>query len=81
MSLTKRQEAMLNTIAKLVDKLRVEAANQQLKSDKRTRLRRTTADAEKMRKEVIAARAKGVSAAKLAEKYGVSSAYIYMIKE
>ena len=34
-----------------------------------------------MRGAILAARAKGVSAAKLAEKYGVSSAYIYMIKE
>jgi predicted DNA-binding transcriptional regulator YafY len=33
-----------------------------------------------MREDILAKRAKGVSAAKLAEKYGVSTAYIYMIK-
>jgi len=30
---------------------------------------------------ILAKRAKGVPATKLAEKYGVSTAYIYMIKE
>ena len=33
-----------------------------------------------MRNAVIAGRAKGVPATKLAEKFGVSTAYIYMIK-
>ena len=44
------------------------------------RRRRSAADSEKLRKDVLAARAKGTSAAKLAQKYGVSTAYIYMIK-
>ena len=81
MSLTKRQDAMLNQIVTLVEKFRVEAARQPAKTRNGSRMRRTSADAEKMRKEVLAARAKGVSAAKLAEKYGVSAAYIYMIQE
>lgn len=34
-----------------------------------------------MRAAILAERAKGTSAAKLAAKYGVSTAYIYMIKE
>lgn len=34
-----------------------------------------------MRATILADRAKGTSAAKLAAKYGVSTAYIYMIKE
>jgi predicted DNA-binding transcriptional regulator YafY len=34
-----------------------------------------------MRSEILAARAIGVSAAKLAQKYGVSTSYIYMVKE
>ena len=34
----------------------------------------------KMRHDILAARAKGVSAARLAEKHGVSTAYIYMVK-
>ena len=44
------------------------------------RRRRSAAEAEKMRADILAKRSKGVSAAKLAEKYGVSTAYIYMIK-
>ena len=41
----------------------------------------TAVEAEKMRADILAKRAKGVPATKLAEKYGVSTAYIYMIKE
>ena len=78
--LTKRQEKMLSQIEKLVEKFRAEAAKQPSSSGRRGGKRRTAAEAEKMRKEILAARAKGVSAAKLAEKYGVSNAYIYMIK-
>lgn len=33
-----------------------------------------------MKDQIRAARAKGVPATKLAEKYGVSTAYVYMIK-
>lgn len=77
MALTKRQDQMLNQIVTLVEKFRVEATKQSAKGG---RVRRTAAEAEKMRKEILAARAKGVSPAKLAEKFGVSSAYIYMIK-
>lgn len=78
--LTKRQEKMLSQIEKLVEKFRADAAEQPSSSSRRGGRRRTAAEAEKMRKEILAARAKGVSAAKLAKKYGVSSAYIYMIK-
>jgi hypothetical protein len=81
MSLTKRQEKMLNQIVTLVEKFRAEAAKQPVNGGTSGRVRRTAAQAEKMRKEILAARAKGVAAAKLAEKYGVSNAYIYMIKE
>ena len=45
-----------------------------------TRRRRTSVEAEKMRANILRARAKGVPAKKLAEKYGVSTAYVYMIK-
>ena len=47
---------------------------------KSRRIRRNNADVMKMRAEVIAARKKGVPVSKLAEKYRVSTAYIYMIK-
>lgn len=78
--LTKRQEKMLSQIEKLVEKFRADAAKQPSNGKGRGGRRRTATEAEKMRKEILAARAKGVSAAKLAEKYGVSNAYIYMIK-
>jgi hypothetical protein len=44
------------------------------------RRRRSAAEAAKMRADILAKRSKGVPATKLAEKYGVSTAYIYMIK-
>ncbi len=81
MSLTKRQEKILSQIVTLVEKFRAEAAKSPEKSGKGGRMRRSAAEAEKMRKDILAARAKGVSVAKLASKYGVSTAYIYMIKE
>lgn len=81
MSLSVRQEKQLDQVVKLVQKFREEAAKAPGSKGKGGRKRRTSAETEKMRKDILAARAKGVSAAKLAEKYGVSSAYIYMIKE
>lgn len=44
------------------------------------RKRRSAEEAAKMRAAILAERAKGTSAAKLAAKYGVSTAYIYMVK-
>ena len=44
------------------------------------RRRRASEDAAKMRADILAKRAKGSPAAKLAERYGVTTAYIYMIK-
>jgi hypothetical protein len=80
MSLTPRQEKQLDQIIKLVGKVRAEAMKTPAKKANGVRRRRTGAQAEKMRNDILAARAKGVSAAKLADKYGVSTAYIYMIK-
>lgn len=81
MALSKRQIAHLNKIISTAQKL-LDTADQE---DARTRggsgrRRRSSAEAEKMRSDILAKRSKGVSAAKLAEKYGVSTAYIYMIK-
>jgi hypothetical protein len=81
MSLTQRQEKQLDQIVQLVEKLRADAMKTPAKKANGVRRRRTGAQAEKMRNDILAARAKGVSAAKLADKYGVSTAYIYMIKE
>jgi hypothetical protein len=78
MGLSARQQKQLDEIIKLVEKVRLSASTSS--TDSGVRMRRSRADADKMRKEVLAARAKGVSATKLAEKYGVSLAYIYMIK-
>ena len=47
---------------------------------KKTRVRRNAEDAVKLRKQIKAERAKGVPAAELAKKFGVSVAYIYMAK-
>lgn len=81
MSLTKRQDQQLQKIIKLVEAFRREAGKTTPMARSSGRKRRSRADAQKMRRDILAARAKGVSVAKLAEKHGVSSAYIYMIKE
>lgn len=84
MSLSKRQVAYLNKIISTAQKLLDTADQEGNKPGSRggapKRHRRSAAEAEKMRSDILAKRAKGVSAVKLAEKYGVSTAYVYMIK-
>lgn len=74
-----QQTARLNSIVATAQKMNSltekEPANKGSK-----RLRRSTADAAIMKGQIRAARTRGVPAAKLAEKYGVSTAYIYMIE-
>lgn len=82
MSLSRRQIAYLNRIIITAQKMLATAHLEGNGAGARgpRRRRRSAAEAEKMRADILAKRAKGVSAAKLAEKYGVSTAYIYMIK-
>jgi hypothetical protein len=83
MALSKRQIAYLNriiaTAQKMLDTAHLEDSRSGMNGGARRR-RRSAEEAEKMRSDILSKRAKGVSAAKLAEKYGVSTAYIYMIK-
>jgi hypothetical protein len=83
MPLSKRQTAYLNriilTAQKMLDTADLEDSRSGFRSGPKRR-RRSSVEAEKMRADILAKRAKGISAAKLAEKYGVSTAYIYMIK-
>ena len=84
MSLTPRQERYLAKITRLVEAIQTEAKKAEGKNGKadgKSRRRRSAEDAAKMRAAILAERAKGTSAAKLAAKYGVSTAYVYMIKE
>lgn len=86
MSLTKRQVSKLNKAMTMIEEVLKIAASQpaSVKPAGRrgpVRTRRTAAQAEKMRADILAKRSKGVPAATLAEKYGVSTAYIYMIKD
>ena len=84
MILTARQERYLAKINQLVEAIQTEAKMTEGKAGKASgkgRKRRSAADAAKMRATILAERAKGTSAAKLAAEYGVSTAYIYMIKE
>ena len=81
MPLTPRQERYLAKITQLVEAIQKEAKKAEGKASGKGRKRRSAADAAKMRATILAERAKGTSAAKLAAKYGVSTAYIYMIKE
>ncbi len=81
MGLSKQQIHRLNVIIETAKKV-ISTSDLQgaTAAPGKTRRRRSGADAEKMRAQIRAARAKGVPASKLAEKYGVSTAYIYMIK-
>ena len=81
MELSKRQIHRLNAIIETAKKIIAtsEAHGAQASTGKMRR-RRSAADAEKMRAQIRTARAKGVPASKLAERYGVSTAYVYMIK-
>jgi hypothetical protein len=89
MSLTKRQIGKLNKILDMTQSLlegarqgspKAVSAGSARRSAGPGRKRRSSADAEKMRADILAKRKKGVPAAALAAKYGVSTAYIYMIK-
>ena len=89
MSLTKRQIGKLNKIAAMAQSLldsadegpsRAASGNSAKRGVSPGRKRRSSGDAEKMRADILAKRAKGVPAAQLAKKYGVSTAYVYMIK-
>ena len=83
MALSKRQIAYLNKIISTAQKFLATAEQEESKASKSglKRRRRSGGVAEKMRADILAKRQKGVPAAKLAEKYGVSTAYIYMIKD
>lgn len=86
MSLSKRQIAYLNKIVSTAQKMLATADRDEGSSKSASsrggskRRRRSGAEAEKMRADILAKRSRGVPATKLAEKYGVSTAYIYMIK-
>jgi hypothetical protein len=83
MPLSKKQIAYLNKIIATAQKVLDTAEHEDSRAGSGNgvkRSRRSSAEAEKMRADIIAKRAKGMSALKLAEKYGVSTAYIYMIK-
>lgn len=83
MALSKRQVAYLNKIISTAQKFLATAEQEEKKAGKSgaKRRRRSGVEAEKMRADILAKRAKGVPAIRLAEKYGVSTAYIYMIKD
>jgi hypothetical protein len=79
MALSKQQVARLNSIIATAKKM-IALAEKEPASKGMKRFRRSSADAAKMKDQIRVARAKGVPATKLAEKYGVSTAYVYMIK-
>lgn len=82
MALSKRQIAYLNKIISTAQKMLDTAhLDDGRNGSGPKRRRRSAVEADKMRADILAKRAKGVPATKLAEKYGVSTAYIYMIKE
>lgn len=91
--LTKRQKTQLAKIVLQVEKLlkqsdaaekrqqkKAKASKQTGGGSRRKRAKRTRVEAAEMRKAILAARKKGAKVAELARKYGVSTAYIYMIK-
>ncbi|MBI2717904.1 MAG: hypothetical protein HY245_00960 [Rhizobiales bacterium] len=88
MALTKRQINRLDKIVTLLKDFQREAERVAKIAAKAgpvrrpgARTRRTAVETKRMRAEVLALRSKGVPAARLAKKFGVSTAYIYMIKD
>jgi hypothetical protein len=86
-TVTKRQIAKLKKLVLMAQDLLESAeanpvgpAANARRGNRPIRHRRTAAEAAKMRSDILAKRAKGVSALSLAKKYNVSTAYIYMIK-
>ena len=86
MILSKRQKNALNKIIAQIEKIIASAELANAKAVKTSRKsgnsksRRSRADAAVMKKQSRAARKKGVPVADLARQYGVSTAYIYMLK-
>ncbi|MFO1033793.1 MAG: hypothetical protein U1E15_06880 [Hyphomicrobiales bacterium] len=85
MTLSTRQNKRLALIVENLALFLAEAQRENSKASasatpKKTRIRRNAEDAVKLRKQIKAERAKGVPAAELAKKFGVSVAYIYMAK-
>lgn len=82
MSLSRTQIGRLNRIILTAQKVLETAQHEDnsFRNGMQRRRRRSASDAARMREDVLAKRSKGISAAKLAEKYGVTTAYIYMIK-
>ena len=82
MSLSKRQIAYLNKIRATAQKMMDTAHLEDSRAGGGPKRRRRPAvEAKKMRADILAKRAKGSPATKLAEKYGVSTAHMYRIKE
>ena len=74
-----KQISALRRIVITAEKLISSLENEPQRSSGRRR--RSATEAKKMRAEILKARAKGVSVTKLAEKYGVTTAYVYMIRD
>lgn len=84
MSLNAHDVSKLRRIIALAEKL-IAAGSKQSRSKravkaKGKRLRRSGRELVQFRKMLKAQRKKGVSVAKLARQYGISSAYIYMLR-
>ncbi len=79
MEISKQQIARLNSIIVTTKKM-ITLAGKEPATKGSERLCRSSADAAKMKDQIWAARAKGVPATKLAEKYVVPTAYIYVIR-
>jgi ribosome-binding protein aMBF1 (putative translation factor) len=93
MALSKKQQSRLESIIRQAELILKEAgtkdgrpasSRKSKKSAPQTQVtdgaRRSRAAAADFRKQILAARKKGVSVAELAEKYGVTSSYIYQIR-
>jgi len=91
MMLTKRQVGKLNKVMAMVQGLLDQAEARKKLNEKAARAagggrvkpkgtRRRAGEVAQMRADVLKKRKQGVPATELAKKYGVSTAYIYMIK-
>jgi hypothetical protein len=80
-SLTKQQIGNIRKIVSLAEKLLTNGSSQKSSSSKTgKRIRRSGVELVRFRKMLKAERKKGIPAAELARKHGVSSVYIYTLK-
>jgi hypothetical protein len=78
MKLNKRERELLTTFASLAQKLL--ASNGSAPNGSRPRLRRSRAEAARLRKQVLAARRRNLPVKDIADQLGITPSYVYQLQ-